>query len=225
VKSVATAKTARKRNRKRKRRVASSESSSSSSEDTSSSAEDENPSTVKLKTQVSAKPVVSEDPSSSSESSESEQDSSSEAGSDHEGDDVEMLDASVPNKKYGKQDKVVYSRSPSPTPAPVPSFLPTKPDGSVDTEGEQQLKDRFRKFWMQSVADAFQDDLVQIHKVGGHKEKSEMWTHHSSPHLGARYEQIPAGNARGLFGFRRGCFYVKLFCGESQRERDGHCYE
>ena len=184
MKSVATAKTARKRNRKRKRRVASSsESSSSASEDSSSSPEDENPTTVKLKTQVSAKPVVSEDPSSSSESSESEseRDSSSEAGSDHEGDDVDMLDASVPNKKSGKQEKVVYSRSPSPTPTPIPSFLPTKPDGSVDTESEQQLKDRFRKFWMQSVADAFQDDLVQIHKAGGHKEKSEMWTHSSSP--------------------------------------------
>ena len=122
---------------------------------------------MKLKTQVSAKPVASGDPS-SSESSESEQDSSSEGGSDHEGDDVEMLDASVLNKKSDKQKKVVYSRSPSPTPAPVPSFLPTKPDGSIDTESEQHLKDKFRKFWMQSVADAFQDDLVQIHKVGRH---------------------------------------------------------
>ena len=78
-----------------------------------------------------------------------------------------MLDATVPPQKSGKQKRVVYSRSPSPTPTPVPSFLPTKPDGSVDTESEQQLKDKFRKFWMQSVADAFQDDLVQIHKVGG----------------------------------------------------------
>ena len=91
-----------------------------------------------------------------------------EEGSDHEADDVEMLDASVPNTKSGKQERVVYSRSPSPTLAPAPSFLPTKPDGSIDTENEQQLKDRFRKFWMQSVADAFQDDLVQIHKVRGH---------------------------------------------------------
>ena len=76
-----------------------------------------------------------------------------------------MLDASVPTEKNDKQKKVVYSRSPSPIPVPIPSFLPTKPDGSVDVEGERQLKDRFRKFWMQSVADAFQDDLVQIHKV------------------------------------------------------------
>jgi hypothetical protein len=136
-----------------------------------------------------------------------------------------MLDAPVPNKKSGKKERVVYSRSPSPIPPPVPSFLPTQPDGSVDTGGEQQLKDRFRKFWMQSVADAFQDDLAQIHKVGDIDDVSEMQTHSSSPYLGARYEQIPAGNARGLFGFRRGCFYIKLFCGESQRERDGRCDE
>jgi len=117
---------------------------------------------VKLKTQV-AKPVVSED-SSSSESSESgsESDSSSDEESVHQGDDVEMPDASGSTRK---RERTVYSRSPSPSPAPIPSFLPTKPDGSADTEGEQQLKDRFRKFWMQSVADAFQDDLVQIHKV------------------------------------------------------------
>jgi hypothetical protein len=123
---------------------------------------------VKLKTQVPAKPVVSEDVSSSSESSESdsESDSSSDEQSIHQGDDVEMLDASVPTEKPDKRERVVYSRSPSPIPPPVPSFLPTGPDGSVDTDSERQLKDRFRKFWMHSVADAFQDDLVQIHKVG-----------------------------------------------------------
>jgi len=119
---------------------------------------------------VPAKPVVSEDSSSSSsESSESrsESDSSSDEESVHQGDDVEMLDASDPTRKSDKKERAVYSRSPSPTPAPIPSFLPTKPDGSVDAEGEQQLKDRFRKFWMQSVADAFQDDLGQIHKEPG----------------------------------------------------------
>ena len=128
---------------------------------------------MKLKTQAPAKPVVSEDSSSSPESSESESDSSSssekEAG--HEEDDVEMLDASASTKRSGKQERIAYSRSPSPIPAPVPSFLPTKSDGSVDTESEQQLKDRFRKFWMESVADAFQDDLTQIHKVGRHLMK------------------------------------------------------
>ena len=122
---------------------------------------------MKLKTQAPAKPVVSEDSSSSSESSESgsESDSPSDEESVHQEDDVEMLDASGSTRKFDNQGRTVYSRSPSPSPAPIPSFLPTKPDGSTDTEGEQQLKDRFRKFWMQSVADAFQDDLAQIHKV------------------------------------------------------------
>ncbi|KAF9653941.1 hypothetical protein BDM02DRAFT_1142364 [Thelephora ganbajun] len=170
VKAATAAKTARKRNRRRKRRVASSSgSSSSSSEDSSSGSEDEKPTTVKLKTHAPAKPVVSEGSSFSSKSSESESESnpSSDEESTHQGDDVEMLDDSVPTENPGKERKAVYSRSPSPIPAPVPSFLPTNPDGSVDTESEQQLKDRFRKFWMQSVADAFQDDLAQIHKEPG----------------------------------------------------------
>jgi hypothetical protein len=173
-KAVVAAKTARKRNRKRKRRVASSsESSSSSSEDSSSGSGDEEATTVKLKAQVLAKPVVSEDTSSSESSgSESESDSSSDNPSDeksilHE-DDVEMIDPSVPpTGRPGERGKVTYSRSPSPTPPPVPSFLPTKLDGSIDTESEQALKDRFKKFWMQSVAGAFQDDLMQIHKEPG----------------------------------------------------------
>jgi len=166
VKSVTPAKSARKRNRKRKRRVASSsESSSSSLEDSSSSSGDERPTTVKLKTQVPNKPILVENSASSSES-DSDSDSSEEE-SDHQRDDVEMLDASAPTEKSGKKERVVYSRSPSPSPPPVPSFLPTEPDGSVDTGSEKQLKDRFRKFWMQSVADAFQDDLAQIHKEPG----------------------------------------------------------
>ena len=162
---------------------------------------------MKLKTQVPNKPTLVENSASSSES-ESESESSGEE-SDHQRDDVEMLDASAPTEESGKKERVVYSRSPSPSPPPVPSFLPTEPDGSVDMGSEKQLKDRFRKFWMQSVADAFQDDLAQIHKVGVHKI-SETWTHFSL-YPGTRHEQISAGDARGFFGFRRGCFYFKLF--------------
>lgn len=220
-KPVTPAKTARKRNRKRKRRVASSSESSSSSEDSSSSSEGENPTTVKLKTQASNKPVLAENPTSSSES-ESDSDSS-DSESDHQRDDVEMRDASGPAEKSGKKERVVYSRSPSLSPPPAPSFLPTEPDGSVDTESENQLKDRFRKFWMQSIADAFQDDLAQIHKVRMH-EISKTWTDPSF-YLGARHEQISAGNACRFFGFRRGCFYFKLFPGDSRRKRDGRRYE
>lgn len=196
MKAVTAAKTARKRNRKRKRRIAS---SSESSESSTSDSEDERPATVKLKTQVPAKPVVSEDSSSSSESSESESDSepSSDEESVNQERDIEMIDASVsPAGKSDKRERNVHSRSPSPVPALVPSFLPTKPDGSVDTESEQQLKTRFRKFWMQSVADAFQDDLVQIHKVWHEVSRQEIPTYLFLPHSGTRNEQISASNTR-----------------------------
>jgi len=33
-----------------------------------------------------------------------------------------------------------------------------------DAQNEQILKDRFRKFWMASVADGFKDDLEEIRK-------------------------------------------------------------
>ena len=46
----------------------------------------------------------------------------------------------------------------------MPAFL-ARLDGSHDEEKEQHLKDRFHKFWMASVADAFQDDLQEIQKV------------------------------------------------------------
>ena len=168
---------------------------------------------MKLKKQAPAKPVIPEVSSSSSESSESgsESDSSSDEEPVHQGDDVEMLDAPGSTRKSDKQERAVYSRSPSPSPAPIPSFLPTKTDGSADTEGEQQLKDRFRKFWMQSVADAFQDDLVQIHKVqlGFCEWKTDSFP---SNHLGTRDEQISVGDACGLLGLRRGCFYIRRYC-------------
>jgi ribosome assembly protein 3 len=35
-----------------------------------------------------------------------------------------------------------------------------------DAQKEQILKDKFRKFWMASVADGFKDDLEEIRKVG-----------------------------------------------------------
>jgi ribosome assembly protein 3 len=35
-----------------------------------------------------------------------------------------------------------------------------------DAQQEQILKEKFRKFWMTSVADGFKDDLEEIRKVG-----------------------------------------------------------
>jgi ribosome assembly protein 3 len=59
------------------------------------------------------------------------------------------------------------SPSPSPPPAELPSFLPQK--GANSTEHpqmkEQEMKMKFRQFWMSSVADGFRDDLEEIRKV------------------------------------------------------------
>jgi len=66
--------------------------------------------------------------------------------------------------------KRVPRRSPSlsPPPASIPSFLPSKTSATeTDEQNEQLLKDRFRKFWMASVADGFKDDLEQIRKEPG----------------------------------------------------------
>jgi ribosome assembly protein 3 len=46
----------------------------------------------------------------------------------------------------------------------LPSFLPSN-QGGAKSEEEQKLKDRFRQFWMASVADGFKDDLEEIRKV------------------------------------------------------------
>ncbi|KAI0299379.1 hypothetical protein B0F90DRAFT_1818140 [Multifurca ochricompacta] len=64
-----------------------------------------------------------------------------------------------------QRSEPVRARSPSPSPPPtdVPPFLP--PEGSGNrAQDEQALRDRFRQFWMASVADAFRDDLEQIRK-------------------------------------------------------------
>ncbi|KAH9034772.1 hypothetical protein EDB85DRAFT_1946692 [Lactarius pseudohatsudake] len=60
----------------------------------------------------------------------------------------------------------VKARSPSPSPPPVglPPFLPSEGSGSRADEEEQALRNRFRQFWMASVADAFSDDLERIRK-------------------------------------------------------------
>jgi hypothetical protein len=58
-----------------------------------------------------------------------------------------------------------HSPSPSP-PATLPSFLPSSETANNDAESkEKELQDRFRQFWMTSVADGFKDDLEEIRKV------------------------------------------------------------
>ena len=140
--------TQRKRNRKRKRRAASSSSSSSSS-----TSEDEAPQTTTQK----IVPV----PLPESNSSSSDSDSSGTSSSDEE--DTIPRGRQPPNvaPKTPRQ----FSSSPSPPSAALPSFLPSENAGDDAGSKEKELKDRFRQFWMTSVADGFKDDLEEIRKV------------------------------------------------------------
>ncbi|KAH9077715.1 hypothetical protein EDB83DRAFT_2345454 [Lactarius deliciosus] len=148
----------RKRNRKRKRRLASSSSSSSSSDSASS---DETP-VKKAPLKKQATPSSAEEPSSSSSSPSS---SDSEDDALHESNALPLPAVSrVPFVKTQGSERV-KARSPSPSPPPVdlPPFLPSEGSGGR-AEEEQALRDRFRQFWMASVADAFSDDLERIRK-------------------------------------------------------------
>jgi len=76
--------------------------------------------------------------------------------------DVEMAPAgaSVPN--LARRD----SRSPSPPPPKraVPSFLPEDANSAEEQAAQHQLKEKFRKFWMERMAAGFKGDLEQIRK-------------------------------------------------------------
>ncbi|PCH41701.1 hypothetical protein WOLCODRAFT_44027, partial [Wolfiporia cocos MD-104 SS10] len=141
----------RKRIRKRKRRVVSDSSSSSSASDS-----DDAPQLV-----YQRPPPPAEEHSESSSSSESSDDSDSDIP------DVQSIPA-LTNHDSPSLVKVppVRRRSPSPTPPPatLPSLLPAR-DGEEDAaQKELLLKDRFRRLWMASMADAFADDLDSIRK-------------------------------------------------------------
>ncbi|KAI6040674.1 hypothetical protein EDC04DRAFT_2893858 [Pisolithus marmoratus] len=157
---------ARKRNRKRKRRVASSSSESSSSDDSSS---DDSVSSVQ-QTKVaqnlpksSTPPSGEDDLSSSSSSSSSSSDDESEAGND------------ITKKKTSPQPGITGQSTEKPTPSARNS--PSPPPPSVVTippfinpgspEDELALKEKFRKFWMASLAEGFKDDLEVIRKARG----------------------------------------------------------
>ncbi|CAA7269157.1 unnamed protein product [Cyclocybe aegerita] len=148
----------RKRNRKRKRRAASSSSSSSSSDSSNSSDDD-----------VPAKKIapIAQIPQESSSSSSC---SSSESSDSSSSDEEEMTTNAVPRGRQEDKDiapKSVRRLSPSPSPPPVelPSFLPSKDATEGSKLQEQELKDKFRQFWMASVADSFRDDLETIRKA------------------------------------------------------------
>ena len=159
----------RRRNRKRKRRL---ESSSSSSDSSDSSSDD-----ISKKTPVKkAPPKKQATPSSAESSSSPSLSSSSPSSSDSENEDnashvggpaiALISSAKSPRDDSGYHPPLAQPRSPSPTPPPAdaPPFLP--PEGSSNrAQDEQALRNRFRQFWMASVADAFGDDLEQIRQV------------------------------------------------------------
>ncbi|EPS95234.1 hypothetical protein FOMPIDRAFT_1025902 [Fomitopsis schrenkii] len=133
----------RKRNRKRKRRAA----SSSSSDDDSSS--DSDVPQVQSVPKLPPVRVASKAPSSQEEETSSSEEESSEAESVRRGVAHQGPQAStIPPRR---------SPSPDPRPCPIPPF-------PGDSQDDELLKQRFRKFWMASVADAFSDDLGEIRK-------------------------------------------------------------
>ncbi|QRV87828.1 ribosome assembly protein [Ceratobasidium sp. AG-Ba] len=141
---------ARKRNRKRKRRAASTSSSSSSS---SSSSDDESPQLITRPAPTYVQVAIQVDKSKSDSGSVlTSSSSSSSSNSDSEG----SAKSSVPPTKHTKQPR---SRSPSPPSTAIPPFTP-----APGTERDQELRTRFRKFWMASIADGFRDDLEELHK-------------------------------------------------------------
>ncbi|KAG2035313.1 hypothetical protein BDR03DRAFT_962739 [Suillus americanus] len=64
----------------------------------------------------------------------------------------------VPNEKNAPRPR---SPSPSLPSAEIPSFLPPNPSAGYEAR-EQAMKDKFRKFWMSSLAEGFKEDLEEI---------------------------------------------------------------
>ncbi len=159
----------RRRNRKRKRRQASSSSDSSSGE-----------SEVPEKTPVNKVPPPIE-PQATGSSPSPSLSSSSPSSSDSGGDDNDDDDDDAPPVTHPASSSTIPQRSdsgptkardrhrspspPSPPPANAPPpFLPSE-GSSSRAQDEQALRNRFRQFWMASVADGFADDLDQIRQV------------------------------------------------------------
>ncbi|KAG9092381.1 hypothetical protein FS749_015787 [Ceratobasidium sp. UAMH 11750] len=147
---------ARKRNRKRKRRAAASSSSSSSS----SSSEDESPQLTTRPVPVPTRVVVQVDSSDSDSDSSSSSSSGSDSDSDAGGSVKSISGLPIVTTKPKQRQE---SRSPSPPSPAIPPFLPA-PGTEGAQKREEELRARFRKFWMASIADGFRDDLEELHK-------------------------------------------------------------
>ena len=73
-----------------------------------------------------------------------------------------MKSAAGPSKPTRRR---IPSRSPSPPTVEIPPLLPSNPVTDAEKEKEKALKEKFRKFWMASIADGFKDDLDEIRKA------------------------------------------------------------
>ncbi|KZO93791.1 hypothetical protein CALVIDRAFT_600506 [Calocera viscosa TUFC12733] len=145
----------KRRTRRRKRR----EVSESSSSDDESGSEDgvQTPRQAAIPPAQPAPPAVeSSDDTDSSESESSDEDMDATA---QQKPDVATL-PTQPAPEASRPRKRPASRSPSPPSPALPTFLPK--DGGE--EKEQQLKARFHKYWMASLADGFAEDLDEIRK-------------------------------------------------------------
>ncbi|KAI3614079.1 hypothetical protein WG66_010707 [Moniliophthora roreri] len=158
----------RKRNRKRKRRAAYSSSSSSSSNSSDSESGTGAAEVITRKIVKEEKPAESDDEAaslSSSDSSSSSPDSDLDQELDH-GKNKPVESQPQKSTKKSLNEQRAWSPSPPPPSSDIPSFLPPKDSdsGESSTQKEQELRERFRKFWMGAVADGFKDDLEEIRK-------------------------------------------------------------
>lgn len=146
----------KRRIRKRKRRQAPSSSSSSSSD-----SESDSQSPQKAPASPTAVPTApAEDRSEESSLSDSNSTSSaSGAEPTRDGGDARMQS---PQRTGTRRPQ---SRSPSPPNPAIPPLVTLNPTTDEEKQRDAQLREKFRKFWMASVADAFNDDLEKIQKV------------------------------------------------------------
>jgi hypothetical protein len=88
-----------------------------------------------------------------------------------------------------------HSRSPSPPDPTIPSLVTVNPTTDEEKQRDAQLREKFRKFWMASAADAFKDDLEKIQKV----YRVRFLVHNDilrhSTYLGAESVAVKAGSA------------------------------
>lgn len=145
---------ARKRNRKRKRRAV----SLSSSSDSSSSDEDD--------ISPASRPSPAKKSVELSESESSDSDSSSDSSAIPSPHSLATRQTALPDRAQQYQAPSRQRlHSPPPPVTAIPSFIPSTGSAENDAKEEQALRDKFRMFWMSSVADGFKDDLEEIRKV------------------------------------------------------------